>query len=200
MKKTILFILLIVSNYLLAQKKIDPNSDDIKKAEILKLKFPDDKVAIETSINTITFGFDKKNEKITVNNSKIEKLINLDSRSDIQRYCFYDGESSILNFKVKYKNNKNKYFYYKDEAFTSNDLFHNDTRVQYGHIDFPLKGYRHTVEIEKIIKDIKYFTSIYFNDELPTEQKTVTIEIPNWLNIELKEMNFEGSIIEKTIC
>src|SRR5690606_4006397 len=79
------------------------------------------------------------------------------------------------------------------------DLFHIDTRVKYTNVDFPLKGYRYKTKIVKHYKDIKYFTKIYFNDDYPTVNRSIKIEVPNWLDIELKEMNFEGFTIKKNV-
>ncbi|MCB0399399.1 MAG: transglutaminase domain-containing protein [Winogradskyella sp.] len=188
-------------NFSYCQKKIEPSVHDIAKAKTLKSTFDneDDDVAIEESIDYISFDFDTKEDKVTVRHDMKEKMINMDSRADIQKYCFYDGQSEIEEFEVNYKNDRSAGFFIKDEAYKSNDLFHNDARVKYTHVDFPLKGYRYNISIIKSYKDIKYFTSLYFNDEYPTAKKIIKVEIPDWLNLELKEMNFDGYDIKKTV-
>ena len=182
-----------------SQKKIEPTESDLSTAKTLKNKFPDDNVALEESIDYVTFDFDRKEQKVTVSHKATEIMINLDSRADIQKYCFYDGQSEIKEFKVRYKNNRSAGFYTRDEAFNSDDLFHNDARVKYTNIDFPLKGYKYNTSIEKLYHDIKYFTKLYFIDDYPIVKKKISVEIPNWLNIELKEINFEGYSIKKDI-
>jgi hypothetical protein len=52
--------------------------------------------------------------------------------------------------------------------------------------------------MEKKYDDVKYFTSLFFNDEYPVLSKKITFEIPNWLDVELKEFNFDGFKINKT--
>ncbi|NJM80545.1 MAG: DUF3857 domain-containing protein [Flavobacterium sp.] len=123
--------------------------------------------------------------------------MNINHRADIQKYEFYDSQSSINTFSLKYKNNKEANFYPKDEFYKSNDLFYNDARVKYFSIDFPIQGYTYLYDLEKKIKDIKYFTSIYFNDEFPVIEKEIIITIPTWLNLEIKEFNFNGFDITK---
>src|SRR5690606_30968656 len=103
------------------------------------------------------------------------------------------------SFEINYKNGKSTPFNLKDEAYKSSDLFHNDTRVKYAHVDFPLKGYRYLTEIKKHYKDIKYFTKVYFNSEYPTVKRSIKVSIPDWLDVELKEMNFEGYTIKKNV-
>ena len=40
---------------------------------------------------------------------------------------------------------------------------------------------------------------MYFNDECPNILKEIVITVPNWLDIELREFNFAGNNIVKTI-
>jgi Transglutaminase-like superfamily/Domain of Unknown Function with PDB structure (DUF3857) len=182
-----------------AQKKVDPDEKDLQIARSLKEKFPDDNVALELSKDHVSFGISRKNNKVTVRHQLREVLINLNTRADIHKYCFYDGETKISEFNIQYKNKKTALFYIKDEAYTSNDLFHNDTRVKYVSLDFPLRGYRYLSTITKEYKDVKYFTKLYFNDEYPIAKKVITIEIPDWLELELKEINFDGFDIKKEV-
>ncbi len=183
-----------------AQKRIEPSIEDIEQATNLKEKFDkDDAIAITRSNEFVTFNFNKKSNKVTVNHNVTEDLINLDDRADIQKYYFYDGESRITDFDIFYKNKKKAYFLVIDEAYTNQGLFHNDSRVKYINIDFPLKGYKYTSVFKEEIDDIKYFTKIYFQDEYPIAYKKIEIEIPNWLEIELKEINFDGYDIKKEV-
>ena len=197
--KTIIPLILavILSLPSVAQKKAGPTEEDIKVAKALKEQFPDDNVAVEYSKENVTFGFNSRTNKVTVNHELKEGLINIDSRADIQKYVFYDGETSVSEFSIKYRTKKDAYFRVRDDAYTSNDLFHNDTRVKYVNLDFPLKGYKYLTTITKEYRDIKYFTKLYFNSEYPIKKKVIEIEVPDWLELELKEMNFDNFEIKK---
>lgn len=183
------------------QRKIEPDASDIAKAKKFKEKFDhkDDEIALEESIDYVSFDFDSRNKKVTVSHDLKEKMINMISRADIQKYSFYDGQSTIEEFEILYKNNKSAGFHIKDEAYESDDLFHVDSRVKYTHVDFPLQGYRYGTHLLKSYKDIKYFTKLYFNDSYPIVKKVISVEIPDWLDLELKELNFEGYDIVKTV-
>ncbi|MGS2726436.1 transglutaminase-like domain-containing protein [Psychroserpens sp. BH13MA-6] len=191
----LLLVMLHVSSF--AQKRIDPTDEDRAKALQLKEQFPDDDIALISSKDVITFDFDNREDKVTVKHVMTDNMINIVPRADIQKYCFYDGESSIEAFDIEFRNGKDANFYIKDEAYKSDDLFHHDSRVKYTNMDFAQLGYRYITMIEKDYKDIKYFTKLYFNNDYPAALKTISIEIPKWLDIELKELNFEGYDIDK---
>ncbi len=194
-----LFLTALLSTYGFSQKKLDPSEAEKETAKNLKEIYPDDDVAILQSTDYVSFGFNKKDGIVTVNHDIQESMISIDSRADIQKYCFYDGQTEIKKFDIKLKNNKKAGQFLKDEAYTSDDLFHNDARVKYTNLSFPLLGFKYNTEITKAYKDIKYFTKIYFNDTYPIVKKNIEIEIPNWLNLELKEFNFDGYNIKKNV-
>ena len=179
-----------------SQKKIDPTPEDITKAKTLKKTYPKGDIVLLESNNLVTFSIE--NKKVTVNNSTSEHLMNINSRSDIQKPVFYDGESEIQKFQLYYRNKKEAYFKSNDVSYTDNNLFHNDARVKYANIDFPTQGYTYFFESIKHTKDIKYFTSIYFTGEYPSLSRKIVVEIPDWLHVELAEMNFENFDIQKT--
>lgn len=196
--KPILLWILLVSHLVVAQKNIDPTVDDVKLAQKLRIQYHKDDVAILESKETVTFELNKNDSKVIVKNAVNEHLMNINHRADIQKYEFYDSESKIETFNIKYRNQKNANFSVTDEFYKDNDLFYNDARVKHMTVDFPVQGYTYHYEVEKKYDDVKYFTSLYFNDEYPVMKKEINVTIPNWLNAELKEFNFEGNKIEKT--
>jgi transglutaminase-like putative cysteine protease len=124
-------------------------------------------------------------------------MMNIGHRADIQKYEFYDSESELEDFSIKFRNDKNAGFAVKDEFYKSEDLFYNDYRVKYMNVDFPVQGYTYNYDLKKNYKDVKYFTTLYFHDSYPTLKKEFTITVPNWLEIDIKEFNFAGFDIKK---
>ena len=197
MKKiTITFLLLGCISY--AQKQYEPTTEEIKKAVALRETYKKSDIAILESSEIVKFNVSKDEKNVEVTSKVNEKLMNINHRADIHKYEFYDGQSEINVFKFKYKTNKDVFFPIRDEFYKSDDLFYNDARVKYAIVDFPLQGYTYNFEQEKKTKDIKYFTSIYFVDEYPVIEKEIVIEVPKWLELEIKEMNFSGHAITKT--
>ncbi|MEC3906105.1 transglutaminase-like domain-containing protein [Tamlana sp. 2201CG12-4] len=198
MRNKVYLPFLFIITFSFGQKKIDPTSEDVLKAKTLKTQYPDADVVLLESKDYVSFQIDKKNNKVLVNHKKDETLMNVAQRSEIQKHLFYDGQSEIKEFKISFRNKKQAYFHIKDEFYTSNDLFHNDTRVKYTHIGFPVLGYKYHFESLKHFKDIKYFTTIYFTEEYPSLEREITFVVPKWLKVTFKEMNFEGFDITKS--
>lgn len=199
MKKIVFLFIFLTGFFAFAQKNIDPTPEDIKLAKSLRVKYDKSDIVILKSEENVNFSINKSINSVEVNYKINENLMNINHRADISKYEFYDSESEIKTFTIKYRNNKIAAFYPKDEFYKSNDLFYNDAKVKYVQLDFPVQGYSYDYEMEKKIRDIKYFTSIYFNDEYPVIEKTITIKVPKWLELEIKEFNFNSHDIKKTI-
>ncbi len=197
--KKIYYLLLIIAAGASAQKNLDPTGDDVALAKKLRAQFTKEDVAILESSNTITFGVNKSGDKVTAVNKIHQKLMNINHRADIQKFEFYDSESKIESFDVRYRNDKSAKLSIKDEFYKDSDLFYNDARVRYVTVDFPVQGYSYNYEVAKSYSDVKYFTSLYFNEEYPVMEKTMSITVPDWLNLEIKEFNFAGHDILKTV-
>ncbi len=197
MKLFPILALLFVS-HCFAQKNIDPTPEDIAEAKKLRVIYPKNDVAILNSTTSIAFGIEKSGTKVTVSEQLFEVLMNINHRADIKKYEFYDSESEIKNFSIKYRNGKAPYFHVTDEFYKDHDLFYNDARVKHMSVDFPVQGYSYNYEMEKKYNDVKYLTSLYFNDEFPVIKKQIVVAVPDWLEAELKEFNFDGRNIIKS--
>jgi len=180
-----------------SQKNIDPTTEDIVLAKKIREKHSKSDVAILSSSENISFGLNAREGKVTVIQNIKENLMNITHRVDIQKFEFYDSESEIEDFNLKFRNDKKANFLVNDEFYKSDDLFYNDARVKYMNVDFPVQGYSYNYELNKKYKDVKYFTTIYFNDEYPIVKKEIKITVPSWLELEVKEFNFNGYEIKK---
>ena len=177
-----------------AQKGIDPTPEDITQAKKLRETYLKEDIVMLSGTETVSFGL---NKTVTVTHCINEKLMNIGHRADIQKYEFYDSESELEDFSMKFRNDKAASFIVKDEFYKSEDLFFNDYRVKYMNVDFPVQGYTYNYELKKNYKDVKYFTTLYFNDSYPTLKKQFTITVPDWLDVEIKEFNFAGFDVKK---
>lgn len=189
---------LFLSNIVTAQKNIDPSEEDIEFAKKTRLKYTKDDIAILENKQEITFNFNKKEQKVTVNEVTKQKLMNINNRAEIQKYEFYNGESSVDLMKVKTRNERDFITYVRDDFYKDQDLFYNDAKIKSTNLTFPTQGFTYIYETEKNVKDIKYFTSVYFNEEYPMLSNEIVINVPDWLDLELREFNFEGKNITKT--
>ncbi len=198
MRHPVMLIALMAVNWASAQKDIDPTPQDVETAQKIRAQYAKDDVAVLESTDMIGFGRNGDAGKVTVSHRVREKLMNIGHRADIKKYEFYDSASRIDQIFVQYRNNKKAGFAVRDEIYHTDDLFYHDARVKYIDVDFPVQGYTYQYTLEKTYADVKYFTALYFNDEFPVLHKKIEITVPDWLEVELKEFNFDGFPIEKS--
>jgi hypothetical protein len=78
------------------------------------------------------------------------------------------------------------------------DYFYSDAHICYFPLQLDKKGSIGSVSFRKTYKDPRYVTNIFFSESYPVVSKQVIFKVPTWMNIELKEMNFNGYSITKT--
>lgn len=182
---------------MLCQIRKVPEDSIINLAKEYKFKYPEESVIITSSL--VEVNFDVKKGRVIAELNSTNNYLNLDTKSYIKVYEFYDEKSEINKFQVRYANGNKANIPEEDIAYKSNEIFYSDARIKYLELDFPLQGFEYSTFIQKAFSDIKYFTTLYLNEENPIIEKTVRINIPKWLNIELKEFNFGGIDITKEV-
>jgi len=193
------FLICFTVFYSNAQKKVNPTSKDVEQAKSLKNSFEEEDIIFISRNSSLTFRKNSREGLIEVFKKEKTKMMNISSSSGLQFPVYYDSESEVEDFQIKDRNGKKYYSRILDENIAGEGLFHSDYRVKYSNLNFPLQGYQYIIDSEKKYKDIKYFTSEYFVDSYRILNGTYTITIPDWLEIELKEFNFEGYEITKTV-
>ncbi|WP_378175912.1 transglutaminase domain-containing protein [Aquimarina sp. SS2-1] len=197
LKYYFLFFTLFSLSIVTSQKKFEPTEEDISLANKIADSFPDEDVALLNHSEIIDFDYNKKTDKVIVKNKIEQEFINLKSRTEIPLFVGYDDQSSIQNIFVNHRNGQSAGVRFNDEFYNQEDLFHSDARVKWAGLSFPLLGYKYTFGYHKKYKDVKYFVNTYFDSYFPIIKKTITINIPNWLDIEIKEMNMDGVDIKR---
>lgn len=198
----ILIPALLFSIFLIAQ-----TDEDIYEANRLKKVFPDDRVAATIVEENYSFDRSKSEDKLPVvmatKNTGITFLA-LRERAGIQYFDFYNSFSKITSFKqlekikgmfgIKKNYNVGNAI---DRSASSSDFFSDDSRVKFFNIGFTGYGDATRVETEKKYFDSKYLTSIYFHSWFPAKEKVITIKVPDWLQVDIREFNFEGYKVMK---
>ena len=193
--KNLIFYFIIsitISSNIFAQRSLEPTTDDIELAKKIRVKYPKDDVVNLISTDKISFDLNKKEGKVIVNTVLNEKMMNINNRATISKYEFYNGESSIDKMNVKNRGDRDFYTPITDEFYKDNDLFYNDAKIKYLNLTFPIQGYSFNYEVEKKYNDVKYFTSVYFNDSYPNIAKE--IEMKKWCdeNVGRRKKKREG--------
>lgn len=120
-------------------------------------------------------------------------------RRDIIPYvAFYNDQSRIDNASLRISGKKVKNINVHDEYYSQEGIFYSDARVYAFEVPLEKKGSETEVFLEKTITDPKYFTTIYFNENLPIENKKVEIVIPAWMKVSFHEMNMTGVQLQRS--
>lgn len=122
-------------------------------------------------------------------------------RTSIPYAEFYNDKSSIDGVKIYVDGSKAKYIVPKYDYYEIDDVFYSDSRICYFTLPLEKKNSESEVDIEKTILDPRYFTSIYLTERYLTEHKDVTIVVPDWMQVTLKNLNFpkDGSITATSV-
>lgn len=117
-------------------------------------------------------------------------------RTDIRYVEFYDDKTAIGDILMK-ANGKKLRFAPVHEYYSIDDIFYSDAKVCHFNVPLEKKGSETEIELSKTMKDPRYFTNVYLTEPYYTERKTVSFVVPEWMVIEIKEMNFDGYNITK---
>lgn len=198
MRLVMLLCICCINSLCLAQKNKQPTEQEIATAKKYLEKYEEEKVIALSSKSRFVFGYNTSSNKVTVTESSKEELMCIDLSASIPQYKFYNEMSSIDRLQVLYKNQKPYSVRPKDDYYNISDYFYSDARVLYFMLNFPSQGFKYDVSFEKNYKDVKYFTSTYFHTVYPVQRRQLQFVVPRWLEVELKEINFEAYTIEKT--
>src|SRR5688572_29154316 len=197
----------MIAGLLLPFSLLAQSDEDIFEASRLKKVFPDDRVVATMMEEEYTFDKGRSEDKLPVVTATENKAINflaLRERAGIQYFDFYNSFCKITSFKqlekVKGMFGVKKNYnvgYAIDRSASSSDFFSDDSRVKYFNIGFTGYGDVTRVETEKKYHDSKYLTSVYFHSWFPAKEKIIRVRVPEWLELDIREFNFESYKVTK---
>lgn len=138
--------------------------------------FPKANIALASSEVKVTFKTIKKDKLVAIV-EHTDKYVSLDNNTSASFAIFYDEYSEIKSF--------NSGAAKQDEYYTSNDIFHSDTRVTYSELRFSKYGEMHTATATKQYNDMRYLTNFYITRSKPCLKRVISIEIPDNMEIDL---------------
>lgn len=180
------------------QKSISKTESE-KIAKQYKAKYPKEEVvALESSESYTFMPYKGGNEPaVSAVEKGEERYISLKNSTHFTNVIFFDSTSSVEKLKCKTDKSSNEFVLTTTSAYESDGIFYNDVKTFAFTLSFDELGQQKTITYDKEHKDIRYLTRIFFHSFYPVKKKTITIEIPDWLTMELKEINFAGNDIKK---
>ena len=171
---------------------------DLAQAKSLKAKFPDDKFYHLGLKTDYVFKQNKKNDEPIV-----------ESEDEIQTIALVDNEKCNLNWQYddnsaitgeKFSNKKGKKIFYKKVCgnFENEGIFYSDAKACLYQIEDIAQGEIFNSNVSQRYIDVRYFTKVFFHENYPVGAREINFTIPEGVQIDLVEINFDGYKIEKS--
>jgi len=179
----ICIVLLVISKFTLAQAVSDDDNNVFISKSVREFSF-----VKGNSVNPVQIK-EESDRIYTCNNY----------RTDIPIVEFYSDVQSIDNVDI-YTNGSRKngvvptYQYYDVDG-----TFYSDAHVCYFKLPLLKKGCNSEVIFKKTTLDPRYFSTIYFMNVQPIEDQQIELIVPLWMQIDIKEFNFNNYNITKEI-
>ncbi|GAA4325828.1 transglutaminase domain-containing protein [Flaviaesturariibacter amylovorans] len=171
------------------------------KVQAWKIQFPKRDVVAHVFKEVVEFqlnpapkpGEGKVQARVT---SEIQ-LVPLKDFMKFEDGLFYYDELQIEGLKATSAEGKNVAVDKLCGSYQEDNIFHSDMKLCV--VRFPLaeKGKPFTYTYTEHYRDVKFLTSVYFNQHLPAVERLIEFRIPAWLDVDLREFNFAGAPIEK---
>jgi transglutaminase-like putative cysteine protease len=188
----VLFLLILLSFAVSAQKNTNK-----ARSTALKQIFKDDKLAAYSYSSA--YSFEIKNENLQVSHTDDIGMISLEGNVQASREIYYNDHVSINSGEVEYANGKTILTPKTCGSYEVEDIFYSDAKVCSYKLNFLYEGTETIFKSKSLYDDPRYLTKVFFHDELPVAERTITFSIPATATVELVERNFTGFDIQKKI-
>ena len=177
--------------------------EDVAEAGQLAKKYKDESMICRSSYHFFTFdkGKNALNDKVvTVQEDAEMEFLALKKFSTLTYAEFYNKFIELKTFRkaIKYGS---RYVTSErsgvDRSVTDDNVFFDDSRVQYFPLRFNEKGAAARITVKKEYSDGKYLTRLFFRSPYPVLEQVFEFKVPEWLSIDFKTFNFEGNSIER---
>lgn len=105
----------------------------------------------------------------------------------------YNSNIEINSVEYVFNDKKQKDFKPKHTYYDIDGIFYSDEKICHFEILFLEKGQSAEVSFKKTILDPRYFSTIYFTENCFTKKKVISIVVPTWMQIEIREYNFKDA-------
>lgn len=199
------FFALGVTLFLLTVQAFSQTDDDLYLASNLKKLFPDERYGASEVMQEYRFdrgiGLDKS-PVVTVTGKSQTTFVALKDGTGFPFYQYYNGFVTLKNFDYYYRNRKEKFVKASiraiDKPMTEDGIFLDDNRIKYYPVYLREMGEAARFDFTLFYSDSKYFTRVFFHEPFPVKDQKIKLIMPTWLELDIREMNFEGFKILKT--
>ncbi|MBL4658298.1 MAG: transglutaminase domain-containing protein [Flavobacteriales bacterium] len=190
---------LLFSDLSVAQRGI-AKVQDAARADSLRAKYDESDQAIIECSSKYSFSYESRSDfKVKAEMDYKESIIAIRDESTYYKSILYDEKSELSRIKAYGNRNKPYLIYPAFEDYQSGEYFYSDAQICKFTMSFSSRGDKLRYQYTKSYEDVKYLTKATFHSHHPVLKSVLEFTIPNWLDVELKEMNFDGFEIEKVV-
>lgn len=160
----------------------------------------DDKnVVISKSTRVFKFVKDNSENPVQIKEESSRMYTCNNYRTDVQVVEFYNDIETIDDINIYVNNSRKNTVTPKYDYYNSDGVFYSDAHVCYFMLPLLKQGTTSEVVFKKTTLDPRYFTSIYFMDNKEILEQEVKVIVPSWVDLEIKDYNFEKFNIKKNV-
>jgi hypothetical protein len=159
----------------------------------------DKNVVISKATESYAFVRGNKTNPVRVKQELSTRYACNDFRTALPIAEFYNDQVTLDDVEARADGDRLRNLKVVNDFYGSDGIFYSDARVCYFQLPLEKKGSVSEVRFRKTVQDPRYFTNIYFTEPYDVDQKTVTLSVPKWMKIEVKEYNFEGYSIDRNV-
>lgn len=161
---------------------------------------PDDKNVVISKC-TREFRFVKGNSEHPVQVKEESRRIYTckSYRTEIPVAEFYNDNETIDDVNIYVNDSKKHGITPRYEYHNVDGIFYSDAHVCFFRLPLLKIGSTSEVVFKKTTLDPRYFTNIFFMDDQETETQEITLRVPSWMQLEIKEYNFRKYNIRKNV-
>lgn len=193
---TVITLFGIFGSSLIQAQKINP--ENLKLAQNYKTQLNDEQLIAIGSTVQYSFYSSKNSNKIEVTVEEKERYLSLSPNNSYIKRNYYDDYETIESYKIQNEKNRSlahdKVCGHIDDA----SIFYSDAKVCAYHFGLKNIGQMANYQTEKRVLDARYLTKTFIQTPLYNKNRVVEFKIPEHIEIELMEMNFDGYDIEKS--
>ncbi|WP_075602652.1 transglutaminase-like domain-containing protein [Saccharicrinis aurantiacus] len=156
-----------------------------------------DKSSYVASQSESEFEFVISKGLLTVHQRDKIDYITLKSNVDLYFNKFYNDNIDLIDGSFKYTCGKKKFYRKVFGNYEISNVFYSDAKLAQYSTNLLLEGTEVTFRSHSEYTDPKYLTKVFFQDDSPIEARTISFVIPNNVDVELLEMNFDNYKISK---
>ncbi len=190
---TSLFLAFVTCNLVYSQS---PAYVDLAR---LKTDYPEERVIISQAKSTYTFDLQSIENRFVVIEEHEDQFVSLKPNSRVVHSIFYDRHSEILKHSVRGNGLHNPAFDRKCHNYEQRGIFYSDAKQCVFSLAFNNEAEHLVLKTTKKTFDPKYFSSVHIIKPVSVDRGVIKIIIPNAVEVELLELNFDNFDISKTI-